>query len=273
MTSNIKYGLATLVGIGVGAAAVGLWLNRKESGIKSLEAEINALRGELAAQGRNTDASGATQSPSSPSSPSSPGTSLSSSLIKPPLPPTVVNLLRASQLCFLSTSYGNDPHLSLMNFTYYQEDEVVIMATKRDTKKFRQILQSNTVALLIHDFPHLKLDKNSMPTSPKNNSETTCNKNEPGNVPNSGCTYSITLNGVAEIAKGEYSEKLRRIHLAANPSYADFIQRNDRISSTENPDPAIVVVRIESARICNFKDQVRHWNKNGVSQSLREDAK
>ena len=51
-------------------------------------------------------------------------------VIKPPLPASVTRLLEASKLCFLSTSYGNDPHLSLMNFTYFQPDEVVIMTTK-----------------------------------------------------------------------------------------------------------------------------------------------
>ena len=51
-------------------------------------------------------------------------------VVKPPLPEAVTRLLKASQLCFLSTSYGNDPHLSLMNFTYFQPDEVVIMTTR-----------------------------------------------------------------------------------------------------------------------------------------------
>jgi len=48
------------------------------------------------------------------------GQLMSTDILKPPLPSPVVNLLKASQLCYLSTSVGNDPHLSLMNFTYHQ---------------------------------------------------------------------------------------------------------------------------------------------------------
>lgn len=40
--------------------------------------------------------------------------------ILPPLPPQVVALLQATRLCHLSTTDGLVPHLSLMNFTYYQ---------------------------------------------------------------------------------------------------------------------------------------------------------
>ena len=74
----------------------------------------------------------------------------------PPLPEDVVKLLQASRLCFLATSDGLNPHLSLMNFTYYREQELIILCTKRNTKKFQQIMTSNNVAILIHDFPHLQ---------------------------------------------------------------------------------------------------------------------
>ena len=186
--------------------------------------------------------------PSSSPSLSSPTPPLSSSIIKPPLPPTVVQLLNASQLCFLSTSFGNDPHLSLMNFTYYQPEEVVIMCTKRDTKKFRQIMQSSSVALLIHDFPHLKLEGSVEVEHVAPNAD-------------SGRTFSITLNGIAEVCVGQKAEWLRNIHLAANPDYAQFIQRDDVLSTASGePCPAVFVVRIESARICNVQDKVNHWN-------------
>lgn len=38
----------------------------------------------------------------------------------PPLPESCVTLLNASKLCFLATNSDDEPHLSLMNFTYYR---------------------------------------------------------------------------------------------------------------------------------------------------------
>ena len=78
--------------------------------------------------------------------------------VTPPLPKEVVTLLDASRLCHLATqSTNHEPHLSLMNFTYYQEEEVIIMCTKRKTTKYQQLITTPNIAILIHDFPHLPL--------------------------------------------------------------------------------------------------------------------
>jgi hypothetical protein len=55
-----------------------------------------------------------------------------------------------------------------MNFTYCRKEEVIILSTRRNTKKFYQIVENPKVAVLIHDFPVAK-------------------------------QWSITLNGVAEV--------------------------------------------------------------------------
>ena len=46
----------------------------------------------------------------------------SNSYIYPPLPKEVIEILKKSKLCFLATVSDQEPHLSLMNFTY---DEVI----------------------------------------------------------------------------------------------------------------------------------------------------
>jgi len=99
----------------------------------------------------------------------------------PPLPIEVVELLNMSKLCFLATVSGNEPHLSLMNFTYYQPDEVLIFTTRRDTKKFKQIQDCSNVAVLAHDFPHLHLAQDSSK-----------------DVISYSRKWSITLNGTAK---------------------------------------------------------------------------
>ena len=73
--------------------------------------------------------------------------------LRPPFPDEVVQLLRSSVLCYLSTLADGAPHLSLMNFTYCPADEKIIMSTRRDTTKYRALLKNKRVAVLIHDFP------------------------------------------------------------------------------------------------------------------------
>lgn len=129
----------------------------------------------------------------------------------PPLPQEVVNLLRyqyipifdlqyitimksivsivifrrISRLCFLATQSNGEPHLSLMNFTYVQEEEVIVLSTRRNTKKFEQITESPKVAVLIHDFPH-------------NNTQNT-NISVADDSGYQGNSWSITLNGTSKV--------------------------------------------------------------------------
>jgi hypothetical protein len=58
-------------------------------------------------------------------------------------------------------------------------DEVIIMTTRSDTMKYKQLLTCPTVAILVHDFPHRKSDVDS----------------------EGGKTYSITLHGMARCVR------------------------------------------------------------------------
>ena len=106
----------------------------------------------------------------------------------PPLPNEVVEVLRTSKLCYLATQSDGNPHLSLMNFTYCRKEEVLILSTRRNTKKFYQIIENPKVAVLIHDFP-----VEVVVTSPSNSGESTVADRKTAKQ------WSITLNGVAEV--------------------------------------------------------------------------
>lgn len=152
--------------------------------------------------------------------------------IFPPMPKIIVDILNASRLAFLATTQDNTPHLSLMNFTYYQLEESIIISTRRDTKKFQQIQENPKIALLIHDFPHLE----------GTGGDELCGK-----------SFSITMNGTAQII-GEndvLDEKYRQIHRLSNPDYQQFIV-GEKI--------AIIVLRIEKARCCDINDRVSYWD-------------
>lgn len=153
--------------------------------------------------------------------------------IFPPLPPEVVQTLSTAHQCFLATQNDGEPHLSLMRFTYYQQDEVVILTTRRNTKKYNQIVNNPKVALLIHDFEGEHHDDTST-------------------------RFSITLNGEVDTDLGADEEKYRSLHLTNNREYAQFIVGSDI---------AVLVVRIEKATICDINDKVRRWSAvNGFTK-------
>ena len=159
----------------------------------------------------------------------------------PPLPTIVQSLLSNAHLAYLSTSDvpNETSHLSLMRFTYLPEDEVIVMSTRRDTKKFDLLRNQRGVAMLVHDF---------------------------GSSPVEG-TYSIALNGDCFIVDDDGDEKLlaeryRMKHLDHNPDYPQFIV---------GENIAILCVRVTSARICNINDKVQRWNiKDGCSSTSTE---
>jgi hypothetical protein len=106
------------------------------------------------------------------------------------------------------------------------DGEVVILSTKRDTKKFDMLTKQNGVALLVHDFAQ--------------------------HGDGSDGVHSITLNGRCRILEDDdqRSKKYRQAHLQHNPDYPQFIVGDDI---------AILCVFVSEARICNINDQVTHW--------------
>jgi len=159
----------------------------------------------------------------------------------PPLPKPVADSLFRSRLCYLATSGDNDPHLSLMRFTYtagLEEDgsEVMIISTQRKTKKYEVITRNKNVALLVHDF------------------DATANADANNYQQMNGQTrYSITLNGLVKVQEGELAERYRAIHLAANGAYKQFIVGDDI---------AIITVDLKRARVCDVNDRVTHFQRS-----------
>ena len=153
---------------------------------------------------------------------------------RPPLPEYIVKMLYAARLCTLATATADGfPHLSLMNFTYHQLEEIIILSTKRATRKFDQIIKNPEVAILINDFPMLHEEEKKQL---------------------SGRTGSITLNGWAVPLDDDTveSEKYRKMHSENNSDYTQFICGDDI---------AIIIIRINTARICDINDKVKHWKR------------
>lgn len=126
-------------------------------------------------------------------------------------------------LCFpcnqgtLATSAGGDPHLSLMNFTFAEDAElgtIIILSTKRATKKFSALVSNPKVAVLVHDFDTLRSSGSDAGSE--------------GGVSERGDHYargtsSVTVYGGVTVAVGDVQERCRALHLLANPKYPQFI--------------------------------------------------
>ena len=165
--------------------------------------------------------------------------------IRPPFPASVVALLHSSALCYLSTVADGAPHLSLMNFTYLQDEEKIIMTTRRDTTKFEALLRLPRVAMLIHDFP-------AEHESRRQGQEGTLSRAE--NKVTHGKTFSITLYGHVREEAGAEAERLRSAHLKRHGSTMEQFICGENI--------AVIGVTVDMARICNDQDEVTMWSSS-----------
>ena len=172
--------------------------------------------------------------------------------LRPPFPDEVVQLLRSSVLCYLSTLADGAPHLSLMNFTYCPADEKIIMSTRRDTTKYRALLKNKRVAVLIHDFPAEERQRAAAASA-----------RAAGHSGDYAQTYSVTLYGSVQVETGAAAERYRAMHLERNGAGQRQFIVGDNIG--------IITVLVDKARICNQADKVRIWDASApVVQSPSE---
>lgn len=138
------------------------------------------------------------------------------------IPEKLLTLLEKEKLCFLSTSHQDQPHVSLMNFTYLAERQVIILTTRADTTKMSYMNHNPHVALL---FTHLS-DTNRPPVS-------------------------CTVYGKAHVVASHQDDFYRQAHLQRHPNMESFIM-GDHIS--------VVTVHIQHGSIANIQDQVSNWS-------------
>ena len=58
-------------------------------------------------------------------------------------------LMKAGRTCVLATVSGKEPHCSLMSYATNDDCREIYMATRRDTKKYRNLVANPSVSLLI----------------------------------------------------------------------------------------------------------------------------
>jgi len=83
----------------------------------------------------------------------------------------------------MATCWQNKPYLSLMTYTYIESENIIVLTTKKDSKKFFNIEENKNISLLLF-------------------SETD--------------ELSVTLLGTAKLLTGEKEAYYRAIHMEAN---------------------------------------------------------
>lgn len=151
----------------------------------------------------------------------------------------------------------NSPHLSLMSYTWLNSDPelggVLVMSTRRNTKKYNALVANPHVAILVHDFSTLKQEEQVVEVASDGGGEAGAPPS-PCPSPSPPGSYSVTLYGSARVVTGETAERLRCAHLTANPRYPQFIT---------GPDTAILTVRPTFVRMCDVSDSVTNWEGPG----------
>ena len=61
----------------------------------------------------------------------------------------VKDLLINEKLCIMATSWQDRPYLSLMNFTFLETENKVILSTRRNSKKYSNIQKNKYISLLV----------------------------------------------------------------------------------------------------------------------------
>ena len=138
------------------------------------------------------------------------------------IPETLLTLLEKEKLCFLSTSYQDQPHVSLMNFTFLKDKGLIVLTSRADTTKVTYMKRNPAVALLFTHFSG-------------------------GERPPVSCT----VYGTAQVVDTHRSHVYREAHLLRHPGMDAFIL-GDQI--------AVVTVSLRHVAMADIQDQVSNWS-------------
>ncbi len=140
------------------------------------------------------------------------------------MPVEIEKLLKTENFCFLATSYQDYPHVCLMNFTYLEDEELIILSSREDTTKVIHIKNNPVVALLLY------------------------NLGGSGEMP-----ISCTLNCTAALVSPESDTHYREYHYKKHPNMGTFIM---------GKNISVITVRIKHAALSDVEDKVRTWSKD-----------
>ena len=138
------------------------------------------------------------------------------------IPKEVINLLKTEKFCFLATSHRDQPHVCLMNFTFMEDDGLIILSSREKTTKVDHIRRNPSVSLLLYNLGKSK-----------------------------DASLSVTLNGKATIVNNADETRYREMHYRKNSDMSSFIKGDNIL---------IIAVNIDHGLIADSRDSVFEWS-------------
>ncbi|KAI1170882.1 pyridoxamine 5'-phosphate oxidase [Nemania sp. FL0916] len=194
------------------------------------------------------------------------------------LPPMVVQCLENARFLHLATCVGNQPHVSLMNYTYlpsspYSSAPVIVMTTNPASKKTNNLLVNPNVSLLVHDW-----SSHRPPTQGRRASGGSPGPEHRSSLAsmlfnlNTSAISSIsaTINGTAAlIPPGSDEDKYyREQHLENNTFDSEGVFNRQPQDETEDggrghfvadEEVQVILVHIKDIRTSDWKGSVSDW--------------
>lgn len=65
------------------------------------------------------------------------------------IPKDIKKILENENLCAMATASDNKPYLSLMNFTYLEAENKIILSSRKNSKKYTNIQKNKNISLLV----------------------------------------------------------------------------------------------------------------------------
>ncbi|KAH7037167.1 uncharacterized protein B0I36DRAFT_261683 [Microdochium trichocladiopsis] len=186
------------------------------------------------------------------------------------LPPEVVQCLENARFLHLATCVNNQPHVSLMNYTYipssqYSSRPVIVMTSNPSSKKTNNMIENPNVSLLVHD---CRRPSGGSPGPEFRSSLASLLINLNTSAVSS---ISATMNGTAQLLDhGSDEEKYyREEHLENNTfdsegtagfnSLASGGDDGGREHFVAGEEVRVIVVHIKDIRTSDWKGGVRDW--------------
>ncbi|KAI1825045.1 pyridoxamine 5'-phosphate oxidase [Xylaria intraflava] len=190
------------------------------------------------------------------------------------LPSEVVQCLENARFLHLATCVDNQPHVSLMNYTYlpsspYASEPVIIMTTNPASKKTDNLLANPNVSLLVHDWvSHRPPTQGRRPSGgspgPEHRSSLASmlfNLNT-----SAMSSISATMNGTAQlVAPGSDEERYyREQHLENNTFESDAPVPSRDVEDggrcfVAGEEVRVIRVTIKDVRTSDWRGGVRDW--------------
>ncbi|KAI1204886.1 pyridoxamine 5'-phosphate oxidase [Annulohypoxylon truncatum] len=198
------------------------------------------------------------------------------------LPPEVVQCLENARFLHLATCTDNQPHVSLMNYTYIPSSQfssapVIVMTTNPSSKKTNNLVVNPNVSLLVHDWV-----SHRPPTQGRRMSGGSPGPEHRSSLAslllnlNTSAISSIsaTINGTAElVARGSEEESFYRSqHLENNTFDSEGVvgafnggggeqlpEDGGRECFVAGEEVRVILVHIKDIRTSDWKGSVKDW--------------